>query len=157
MKKLLPSALLLSALALSGCSGAGTPESDPTPAPSPQSVDEQPQEEAPVPPELTGDWVFTSPENAEDAMRATIADGVVSVDWDLQNAGLVGIYWVGTFEAPTTADEPYTWTSQRDAAATDSALFAANVDSKDFPYQDGVLSFDVTIQGETATVEMKRP
>lgn len=144
---------LVTALALTGCANTDAPVEETALA---AEQAEQQTAETPTAPDLSGDWVYTSPDNKDDALKASITDGVITVEWDLQSTGITGIYWVGTFEAPTTNDEPYTWTSQRDTVATDSELLAATSDTKDFTYKDDTLSFDVSIQGDTANVQMKR-
>jgi hypothetical protein len=63
---------------------------------------------------------------------------------------------VGTFEAPADATGPFAWTSQRDAAATDTALMASTDDTKEFTYKEGLISFTVSIQDKSATVELKK-
>lgn len=146
--------ILIAALAMTSCSSSDAPQSKPASAS--EQAEQQPAEETPSVPDLTGDWVYVNPDSETDAMRASIVDGVITVRWDLQSAGITGIYWVGTFEAPSTADEPYTWTSQRDTAATDSELLAATSDTKDFTYEGDSIRFEVSIQGDTGSIEMKR-
>lgn len=140
---------LVSALVLTGCATTDASIGETSPAA------EQVPETATAP-DLSGDWVYTNTDNKDDALIASIDDGVITVEWDLQSTGIRGIYWVGTFEAPTTTDEPYTWTSQRDTVATYSELLASTSDTKDFTYEGDTISFDVSIQGDTANVQMKR-
>ena len=89
-------------------------------------------------------------------MTATVADGVMRVDWVLGSQDITTPFWIGTFDAPSDAEEPYTWTSQRDVAATESALLASSEDAKDFTFSNSVISYTVTIQDESATVELRR-
>lgn len=146
--------VLIAALAMTGCSDSNALTEEV--ASTLEQAEQQPEEKASAAPDLSGAWVYTDPDSESDALRASIADGVITVEWDLQSAGMTGIYWIGTFEAPTTADEPYTWTSQRDTAATDSELLAATSDTKDYTYEGDTIRFEVSIQGDTASVEMKR-
>lgn len=145
--------VLLTGLVLTGCSGTGSVDGQGSS--SSEQTNEQ-VEEVPAAPDLSGVWVYTSPNSESDTMKASVAGEVITVEWGLQSVGFTGIYWVGTFEAPTSADVPYTWTSQRDAAATDSELLAATSDTKDFTYNGDTISFELSIQGESTTVEMKR-
>jgi hypothetical protein len=66
------------------------------------------------------------------------------------------IYWVGTFVAPIDATEPFVWTSQRDAAATDSAMLASSDDTKEFTYEDDTISYKVSALGTTTTVKLQK-
>lgn len=66
------------------------------------------------------------------------------------------VYWVGTFASPKTGNEPYTFSSRRDAKATDNALMASSDDSKEFTYENGVLSYEVTALGVTTTVTLEK-
>ena len=89
-------------------------------------------------------------------MTAAIADGVISIDGELGSEDITAVHWVGTFEAPVDATEPHTWTSNRDAAATDAAVMASTDDTKEFTSEEDLISFTVIIHGESATVEMKK-
>lgn len=66
------------------------------------------------------------------------------------------IYWVGTFTPPADDASPYTWTSTRDAAATDSAMLASTNDSKDFTFEDGEVSYKASAMGTTTTVRLAK-
>ena len=66
------------------------------------------------------------------------------------------LYWAGSFTAPTTADEPYTWDSANDTEKTSSALLASEDATKTFTYKDGTLSYEVTAMGVTKTVTMTK-
>ena len=95
----------------------------------------EPENEPVTPPDLVGEWKQTN-SNAEDAWQAaTIA---------------------GSFEAPTTADEPYTWESENDKDQTDMAILASGDDTKTFTYQDGVISYEVSAMGVTQTVKLEK-
>ncbi len=158
MKKLLAPIVFVAALALTGCGGTDTAPTSNAPLASDEGkpVEGAPVEEAPQAPDLTGDWKQSNSQSEIDFMVATIADGAISIDWELGSQDMTAVYWVGTFDAPTDATESHTWTSQRDEAATDTALMASTVDTKEFVYQDGLISYTVSIQGESATVELTK-
>ncbi|MET4637695.1 hypothetical protein [Mycetocola sp. 2940] len=153
MKKIIAPIVLVAALALTGCGATNAAPASTSPA----AADEpKPVEEAPKAPDLAGDWKQSNSQSETDFMTAAITDGVISIDWELGSEDITAVYWVGTFEAPADATEPHTWTSQRDAAATDTAVMASTDDTKDFSYEDGIISFTVSIQGNSATVEMEK-
>ncbi|MGC5224730.1 hypothetical protein ACPW96_19365 [Micromonospora sp. DT81.3] len=159
MKKLVVSLVVIAALALTGCGGTDAPSANtattaPRDTPS-ATAESQPVEEPPAP-DLTGSWKQSNSQSETDFMTATIADAVISVEWELGSADITAVYWVGTFVAPGAATDPYIWTSQRDVAATDTAVMASSDATKDFTFSGGIISFTVTVQGESATVEMAK-
>jgi hypothetical protein len=153
VKKLIAPIVLVAALALTGCGATDAMPASTAPA----ATDEpKPAQETPQAPDLTGDWKQSNSLSETDFMTATIADGVISIDWELGSEDMTAAYWVGTFEAPADATEPFAWTSQRDAAATDTAVMASTDDTKEFTYKEGQISFTVSIQDKSATVELKK-
>lgn len=112
------------------------------------------QEEAPQPSDLTGEWVQVN-SNAEDSYQtATITDDTITVNWVMPDT--TALYWAGSFEAPTTADEPYTWDSANDTEQTANALLASPDETKTFTYEDGQISYSVSAMGVTTTVKLEK-
>ena len=153
MKKLIVPVVLAAVLALTGCGATGAAPARTTPAAAEKVA---PVEEAPSAPDLTGEWKQSNSKSQTDFMTATIADGAISIDWELASEDITAVYWVGTFEGPANATEPHTWTSLRDAAAMETAILSSGDDTKEFTYKDGVISFTVSIQGESATVDLTK-
>ena len=111
----------------------------------------EPENEPVTPPDLVGEW------NADDAWQAaTIAGDAIEVYWVSDNGETKALYWAGSFDAPTTADEPYTWESENDKDQTDMAILASGDDTKTFTYQDGVISYEVSAMGVTQTVKLEK-
>lgn len=109
-------------------------------------------------PDLTGDWEQSNKNSETDYLIATIEGDVITISWYwIDDEGEVGtsIYWVGTYVAPETGGS-YSWESEIDREATDAEPMAATSSSKTFTYEDGVLTFDVTLLGVTTTVEMEK-
>jgi hypothetical protein len=149
MKKTHACIALAAALALTGCGGAST-----TPA---GTADSKAAEEAPKKaPDLTGGWKQSNPNSEKSYQQATITADKVTVEWVTDGGNSTSIYWVGTFAAPTDASEPYTWTSQRDVEATQSAILASSDATKEFTYKDGMISYKVSALGTTTTVNLKK-
>lgn len=148
MKKLIVPIVLAAALALTGCGGAST-----TPAGAAASAV---TEEVPKAPDLTGAWKQSNPNSEKSYQQAMITADTITVEWVSDGGSTTSIYWVGTFAAPTDATEPYTWTSQRDAAATDTALLASTDDAKEFKYEGNTISYKVSALGTTTTVNLKK-
>lgn len=143
MKKLLyitlSAVLMLGMLTACGEPKQGAPETDPA-----------------TPPDLVGEWKQTN-SNADDAWQsATIKGDTIEVYWVSDGGDTKALYWAGTFDAPTTADEPYTWESVNDKEQTDMAILASGDDTKVFTYRDGVISYDVSAMGVTQTVNLEK-
>ena len=79
----------------------------------------------------------------------------MQIDW-VADDGTRSLYWAGTFTAPTTADEPYVWTSNNDTTQTSVALLASSDATKDFTYENGAISYEVTMMGTTATMQLEK-
>lgn len=148
MKKLIAPLVLAAALALTGCGGAGT-------APAGAS-DSKAAQEAPKVTDLTGAWKQSNPNSEKSYQQATITADKMTVEWVTDGGNTTSIYWVGTFAAPTDAGGPYTWTSEKDAAATKSALMASGDATKEFKYENGTISYKVSALGTTTTVNLKK-
>lgn len=103
------------------------------------------------PADLTGDWKAS---NDTFKMTATIEEDTITVFWE--DGDTKSLYWAGSFKAPETADEPYTWASENDHEQTDKAMLASSADTKDFTYEKGELSFEASAMGTTSTVRMKK-
>lgn len=148
MKKLTACIALAATLALTGCGGAAT---SPTASTNSKAV-----EVAASPADLTGAWKQDNSNSEDSYQQATITADTITIDWVSDGGNTTSIYWVGTYEAPTQATEPYVWTSQRDAAATDSALMASTDDTKEFTFQDDTISYKVSALGTTITAKLKK-
>ncbi len=111
---------------------------------------------APAAPDLTGDWKQVNAASEDSYQVATIQGDTIEIYWVTESAETKSLYWAGTFVAPETADEPYTWESANDTEKTDSALLASGDETKTFTYQDGQISYDVSAMGMTQTVRLEK-
>ena len=112
------------------------------------------QEEAPQPPDLTGEWVQVNSDSEDSYQTATITTDTITVNWNAPDT--TALYWAGSFEAPTTADEPYSWDSANDTEQTANALLASPDETKTFTYEDGQISYSVSAMGVTTTVKLEK-
>lgn len=138
-------ACFMLALPLTACGGNASSSTD---------ADAATQQEAPQPPDLTGEWVQVNNDTEDSYQTAVIADDTITVNWVIPDA--TALYWAGSFEAPTTADEPYTWDSVNDTEQTANALLASPDETKTFTYEDGQLSYSVSAMGVTTTVKLEK-
>ena len=153
MKKLIAPIALAATLALTGCGGSGA---NSTTAPSAGTSDSMPTEKAPQAPDLIGAWKQSNPNSEKSYQQATITADTITVDWVTGGGNTTSIYWVGSFKAPTSSNGPYTGTSQKDAAATKSALLASSDATKEFTYDGDTISYKVSAMGTTTTVKLKK-
>lgn len=141
MKKILSIALCaLTVLALVACGSKGSGDTG--------------KDDTKQPPVLTGTWKQNNSESNDSYQEATITDSTIEVYWVSDDTK--ALYWAGSFVAPTTAYEPYTWDSANDTEKTSSALLASGDATKTFTYKDGTLSYEVTAMGVTKTVTMTK-
>lgn len=111
-------------------------------------------EEPATPPDLTGEWIQVNSESDDTYHVATITENTITINWVMPDTK--ALYWAGTFEAPTSADEPYTWDSQNDTSQTDTALLASGDETKTFTYEDGEITYEASMMGITSTIRMEK-
>lgn len=138
-------------LSLSACGGAPSQA-----APASGGSAAAASSSAPAAPDLTGDWKQVNAASEDSYQVATIQGDTIEIYWVTESADTKSLYWAGTFVAPETADEPYTWESANDTEKTGSALLASGDETKTFTYQDGQISYDVSAMGMTQTVRLEK-
>ena len=107
-------------------------------------------------PDLTGEWKQENSKSDKSYQAATIIGDTITIYWISDNGDTKSLYWAGSFVAPTTADEPYSWTSKNDHSKTESALLASTDETKTMKYENGVLSYEASAMGTTTTVKLKK-
>lgn len=157
MNRLLGPLALATVLALTGCSAADVSNA-PTEAAvdSTQAASVTPTPEPVTAPDLAGAWKQNNSASDDGWMTATISGGTVTANFVTDSGDTTSLFWVGTFTAPTDDTSPYTWTSTRDTAATDTALLASTDATKEFTYDEDELSFPVSIAGSTTIVRLSK-
>ena len=113
-------------------------------------------EEVAEPLDLTGNWAQKGKEGSDSFQAGYIKDGVIELFWISDDDDSHMLYWSGSYEEPTSADDEYTWESVNDKIKTDSALMASGDDTKSFDYKNGEISYEVSIMGQTGTVTLVR-
>ena len=107
-------------------------------------------------PDLTGEWKQENNESEDSYQTAIISGDTIEIYWISDNGDTKSLYWAGSFIAPTTTDEPYSWTSENDHSKTDSAMLASSDDTKTMTYEDGVLAYEVSVMGTTTKVKLEK-
>ena len=134
-------------LSLSACGGGNTASSN-------GGSSDSAVEEAPL--DLTGSWAQKGKEGSESFQACYINDDTIEVFWITDNGDSHMLYWAGTYDAPTSSEDAYSWSSVNDKTKTDSALMASGDDTKTFDYKKGEISYEVSMMGETGTVTLVR-
>lgn len=136
------------ALALAGCGGeAAQPEAQDG------AAGQQAQEPEPNL-SLDGVWSMDGSDGTPDAITMIIDGDAMEVSFNVDGDAM--LYWAGTYEQPTSPEDAHSWTSENDKERTGPSLLGSTADTKAFEYEGGVISFEVTMAGETAVVEMTK-
>ncbi len=106
------------------------------------------------PTDLTGTW--KSEESEGTYQEAVINDGTIEINWINDAEQTKALYWIGSYEAPTEAVDTYSWTSAGDIETMASALLASQDETKDFKYENGKITYEVSAMGVTKTVELSK-
>jgi len=106
-------------------------------------------------PELKGTYKQTN-SNSEDSYQvAAIDEDTITIYWYTADDQTTALYWTGSFEAPTD-NEKYSWDSKNYHELTDYALLASGDDTKTITYDNGEVSYEVSMLGVTTTVTLKK-
>lgn len=139
---------------LNGCGGGSNSSSASSNSANQEASTQSTSEPASEPLNLTGTWA--SEETDGSYQEAIISDSTITINWVSDGGTTTSIYWAGSYTAPTSDVEEYSWTSDRDKAQTDSALLASTDDTKDFSYKNGKISYSVSALGVTTTYELEK-
>ena len=144
-------------LVVVGC-GAETPTTT-TPAvttPAPSVVTPTATTESAGPLDLTGQWRQLGAGKSDAWQEATITADSIKIDFVGDGGSTKHLYWAGNYIAPTEAGDTYTWTSVNDTKKTDRSILGSSAPTKVFNYKDGIISFEVSLAGETTTMQLER-
>lgn len=140
MKKILSVVLAISlTLSLTACGAKAPAKSSPT-----------------VPPDLSGQWRQINNESEDNYQGAIISDDEIEIYWVSNNGDTRSLYWSGSFDAPDTADEPYSWISQNNTEKTENVALADRADTKAFTYANDQISYSISVTGTTTIVRFEK-
>lgn len=104
---------------------------------------------------LLGKWKNEG--EKDNIQEAIITEDKIEINWvSSEDNSTKGLYWVGTYEAPNTTEDNYSWTSKGDTEKMKTALLASRDETKEFEYKNGILSYEVTAFGITKKIQLKR-
>ena len=150
MKKLLSLALIGAlSLSLTACGNNSSKDNS-----SSKETTTTKKEEKKEPLDLTGEWQCDPTDGTY--LIATISNGVIEIDWVFVEENKSAIYWVGSYDAPTTDTNEYSWVSNNDHEQTETSILASTDETKKFTYNNGVISFSASMQGVSKTFELKK-
>lgn len=135
-------ALPLFALSVTSCADQGSSAESPTSSVATETA-----------PDLTGTWKQIEADS--NYQEAVIDDETITINWVSDEDKSKSLYWTGTFEAPDSAGT-YTWESQGDMEAMESALLASTSESKTFSYEDDLITYEVSAMGTTTTMQLAK-
>lgn len=152
MKKKILTAMIAAAILamLTACGGTTSTDNGSAENTASQKAEEK------QPADLTGDWKQVNSSSDDSYQQATISGDTIEIYWVSDNGDTKSLYWAGSFEAPTTADEPYSWESKNDHDKTDSALMASSDDTKKFTYEKNQISYEASALGTTSTIRLEK-
>lgn len=154
MKKKILTAMIAAALLAMLTACGGTTSADTSSAQNTNAASQKAEEKKPA--DLTGDWKQVNSSSDDSYQQATISGDTIEIYWVSDNGDSKSLYWAGSFEAPTTADEPYSWESKNDHDKTDSALMASSDDTKKFTYEKNQISYEASALGTTTTIRLEK-
>lgn len=111
--------------------------------------------ESSEPVDLSGEWIQSNSKSDESWQEATISGDEIEINWISDNGDTKSLYWAGTYKAPTEPGDSYSWTSKNDSTKTDLALLASTDKTKEFKYENGVISYEVSALGTTTIVKLE--
>lgn len=108
-------------------------------------------------PDLKGEWKQKNSKSNDSYQAATISDETITIYWISDNGDTKSLYWAGSFVAPKTAEEPYSWNSKNDHSKTETAMLASNDDTKAITYENGQLSYGHNYKDYTRKAKIANP
>lgn len=103
-------------------------------------------------PDLTGNWVQEDADFDAMFLAGYIEGDVIELFWVDNSEEINSLYWSGTYVAPDSSTDSFSWDSENDTSRTSSALLASSDETKTFTYEAGKISFEASALGVTSTV-----
>ena len=101
---------------------------------------------------LVGDWKEDTDNSSY--FYAIIAGNTIEIY--IQSEDTRSLYWAGSYKEPDEPVTAYTWVSENDFTKTKSAMMASGDETKEFTYENGILSFYSKIMGVESTRKLKK-
>lgn len=141
--------LLVAGFFLTACGGSEAPvaQNGATSSPTVQQVEQK--ENPTIPESLLGNWKNDDPNMH---MSAVVANGTIEIVFESDTSS--ALYWKGTF--PESATNGQDISSQGDTEALDASLMGSSETVKEFTYDDGNITYELTALGVTTRVVLAK-
>lgn len=107
-------------------------------------------------PDLSGQWKQINSDSQNRYQGAIINGNTIEIYWVINSGDTYSLYWSGSFVAPTTAGELYSWVSDNNKEKTERPMLASHDDTKAFSYANDQISYSSSIMGTTTTDRLER-
>lgn len=102
---------------------------------------------------LDGEWVQSNRSDDQNYMTATIEDNTMTITYHLGD-DTTATFWTGTV---ASGSGNFSWESESIATEEQQAELLRSLDkTKHFTYEDGTISFPMTMMGVTRTIKLVR-
>lgn len=139
---LLASILFISALAACGSAHQTT------------SPEAQPVALAQASTSLVGKWHQTNEGVPGAVESAVITADKITITLKLGDSS--GVFWAGTFDPNAPATDSYSIVSKGDQSVLSESFYASSETTKTFTYHNGVISYEFSIMGVSATIHLSK-
>ncbi|RKJ38496.1 zinc ribbon domain-containing protein [Acutalibacter sp. 1XD8-33] len=105
---------------------------------------------------LDGQWKQINSSSETSYQAAIVSGSTLEIYWINEEDSSRSLYWAGTVTLPENGETEFTWESKNDKEKTKAAILASPDDTKTFAYKDGIISYEVSAMGTTATVHLEK-
>ena len=99
-----------------------------------------------LPESFDGQWIAVETDSTH--FKADIKNDEMTIEWVFED-GTNALYWIGSVAVGDV------FTSTRNVEKTEFALFASQLETKEFRYEDGHICFDYKLMGVSAVAKLK--
>lgn len=115
-------------------------------------LDKPSSAKADEPASLVGNWVMTDGDD-DFSMTAKVTSNDIKITW--LSAGTKALYWKGTFTNADSASEG-TIVSHGDRDVLDSSILGSMEKNKEFEFDDGKLSYEMSVMNASRTITLEK-
>lgn len=108
------------------------------------------------PSDILGQWKQTNSDSKDSFQGAIITEDAIEIYWVSDNGETTSLYWAGSYTPPDDLSTEYKWSSENDHDKTGLEWFASSDDTKEFTYNDGVISYKASAFGTTTTIKLEK-
>ncbi len=106
--------------------------------------------------DFSGTWKQVNSKSEDSYQEAIMSGDSIEIYWISDSGENRSLYWAGTYIAPETEVDTYSWDSVNDHEKTENALLASTAETKTISYKNGQLYYEVSALGTTTTVKLEK-